>query len=399
MSTFMVRQRQLADGSESAEGGAPMYHRRRVSILVLSTVALVAIFLVFPLSANAARPKCFGKRATIVGTAKADVLKGTSRPDIIVGLAGNDVIKGLGGNDRICGGTDNDTLLGGGGDDVLEGQEGNDRLASGAGSFDFLLGGPGGDALNGGSGIDDLASYFAAPGPMTVDLTAGTATGDGSDTLAGIEDVNGSKFDDVLTGDAGPNFLYGQPGNDRLSGGDGSFDGLYGGAGDDTLDGGLGEDFASFFYSSAGVTVNLTTGTATGEGTDTLANIEDLEGSRQDDSLTGNAGPNLFWPLLGNDTIDGTTGTDTVSYEFSNSGVTASLTTGTATGEGTDTLTGIENLNGSRSTDNLTGDAGPNVLHGLAGDDTLVGGEGTDTLDGGNGTDTCDGESEVNCEA
>jgi Ca2+-binding RTX toxin-like protein len=72
------------------------------------------------------------------------------------------------------------------------------------------------------------------------------------------------------------------------------------------------EDFASFFFSSAGVTVSLTTGTATGEGTDTLAGIEDLEGSRQNDSLMGDAGPNVFWAAVGNDTIDGSTGTDTV---------------------------------------------------------------------------------------
>jgi len=387
---------------------ARMDYARRISIVAAFTVALVVVFLVPPQAANAARPRCFGKRATIVGTARADVLKGTSRPDVIVGLEGNDLIKGLGGDDRICGGKGNDTLVGRGGDDLLAGEEGSDKLTGGGGAFDFLVGGPGGDRLNGGAGIADMASYFPAPGPVKANLAAGTATGDGSDTLTGVEDVDGSRFDDVITGNAASNFLFGEAGNDTLSGGDGDFDGLIGGDGDDSLDGGAGEDFASFLFSSAGVTVNLTTGTATGEGTDTLANIEDVEGSRHDDSLTGNAGPNVFWPALGNDTVDGSTGTDTVSYEFAQTSVTANLTTGTATGEGTDMLIGIENLNGSRLNDNLTGDAGPNVLHGLAGDDTLsggdgddtiIGGEGADTLDGGNGTDTCDGESEVNCEA
>jgi Ca2+-binding RTX toxin-like protein len=240
-----------------------------------------------------------------------------------------------------------------------------------------------------------------------VDLAAGNATGDGSDTLAGVEDIDGSRFDDVITGSAGSNWLFGETGNDTLSGGDGDNDGLWGGDGNDTLDGGLGQDFASFSFSAAGVIVSLTTGTATGEGTDTLANIEDLEGSRHDDSLTGDAGPNVLFSTPGNDSFDGSTGTDTLSYAFSQSAVTASLTTGTATGEGTDTITGIENLNGSPFTDNLTGDALPNVLHGLGGndtvsgsdgDDTLTGDEGMDTLDGGTGTDTCDGESEVNCE-
>lgn len=384
-----------------------MDYARRISIVAAFTVALVVVFLVLPQAANAARPRCFGKRATIVGTARAEVLKGTSRPDVIVGLAGNDLIKGLGGDDRICGGEGNDTIVGRGGDDLLAGDQGKDKVAGGAGAFDFLVGGPGGDTLSGGAGIGDMGGYLGAPGPVMVDLAAGTGTGDGSDTLTGVEDVDGSRFDDVISGNTASNFLFGEAGNDTLSAGDGDFDGLIGGDGDDTLDGGAGEDFASFF-SSAGVTVNLTTGEASGEGTDTLANIEDVEGSRHDDSLTGNAGPNVFWPALGNDTIDGSTGTDTVSYEFARTSVTANLTTGTATGEGTDMLIGIENLNGSRLNDNLTGDAGPNVLHGLAGDDalsggdgddTLIGGEGADTLDGGNGSDTCDGEGEMHCEA
>jgi Ca2+-binding RTX toxin-like protein len=367
-----------------------MNRTRRVSIVVASTIAVVAVFLATPQVATAASPRCFGKRATIVGTAKADVLKGTPRPDVIAGLAGSDVIKGLAGDDRMCGGKGNDTLIGRGGDDLLAGDQGNDKLAAGGGGFDYLVGGPGGDSLNGGAGIGDMASFFGAPGSMTVDLVAGSASGDGSDTLTGVEDVDGSRFDDVMTGNAASNFLYGEAGNDTLSGGDGDFDGLFGLDGDDVLDGGTGVDFASFVYSSAGVTVSLSTGTATGEGTDTLANIEDLEGSRQDDSLTGDAGSNLFWAAPGNDAIDGSSGTDTVSYEFSQSAVTANLTTGTATGDGTDTFTGIENLTGGRLNDTLTGDAGPNVL---------VGGPGTDTLDGADGTDTCDGENEVNCEA
>src|SRR6266540_557779 len=337
-----------------------MYHTRRVSIVVASTVALLAVFLVLPQVANAGRPRCFGKRATIVGTARADVLKGTSRPDVIAGLAGNDVIKGLGGNDRICGGKGNDTLLGAGGEDLLLGDEGSDKL-SGAGGFrDILVGGPGDDTLNGGAGIGDLASFFAAAGPMTVNLTAGTATGDGSDTLTGVEDIQGSGFDDVLTGNAGANGLFGDAGNDTLSGGDGD-DGLWGRGDDDALDGGSGEDFVAFNFSQFGVTANLTTGTATGEGSDTLANIENIQGTKHDDTLTGDAGPNVFLPLVGNDGIDGSGGTDTVSYEVSPSAVTANLSTGTATGEGTDTLTAIENLNGSPLNDNLTGDAGPNV--------------------------------------
>jgi len=386
--------------------GFQVRHRRSTLSLVASTVVLVAVLVAAPVGAHAAAPRCFGKRATIVGTARADVLRGTSRADVIVGLAGKDVIKGLGGDDRICGGSGNDTLAGGGGDDRIAGDEGSDKLSGEAGSFDTLVGGPGSDELNGGAGIGDLASYFLAPGPMTVDLLAGTATGDGSDMLTGIEDVVGSRFDDVITGSAAPNLFFGDAGNDTLSGGDGE-DGLLGIEGDDALDGGSGEDFVSFYFSSAGVTANLTTGTATGEGTDTLANIENIEGSQHDDVLTGTAGTNWFWSHAGNDSIDGSGGEDWVSFLFSTAAVTASLTSGSATGNGTDTLVGIENLFGSRYDDALTGDAGPNKLSGGAGndtlsgsdgDDTLTGGDGTDSLDGGNGSDSCDGETEVNCE-
>jgi Ca2+-binding RTX toxin-like protein len=377
-----------------------------VGLLVAGAVALVAVFLVLPQAANAAAARrCDGKEATIVGTARADLLKGTARRDVIVGLGGNDTIKGLGGNDRICGGKGNDTLLGGRDTDLLRGDEGNDKLSGGSGQDYFLAGGPGADALNGGGG-GDLAWYSEAPGPVTVDLAAGTAVGDGSDTLANIEHIEGSDHDDTLIGNAASNALFAGEGNDTVSGDDGN-DLLFGREGDDALDGGSGEDLI-WFDSQFGVTANLTTGTATGEGSDTVANIEDIVGSHHDDTLTGDTGPNVFWPRRGNDAIDGSGGEDWVSFEFSSAPITADLSAGSATGEGTDTLAGIENLFGSVFDDALTGDAGPtklagwngnDTLSGGDGDDTLIGDEGTDTLDGGNATDTCDGESEVNCEA
>jgi Ca2+-binding RTX toxin-like protein len=266
----------------------------------------------------AAAPRvCEGMKATKVGTARADLLTGTGRRDVIVGLGGNDTIKGLGGDDRICGGKGNDTLLGGKGDDRLRGEEGNDKLSGGGGS-EQLAGGPGDDALDGGGGRD-FAWYLEAPGPVTVDLAAGTAGGEGSDTLANIEDIQGSNHDDTLTGNAGSNGLYAGPGNDAI-------------------DGRGGEDWVNF--TSGPVAALLSSGSATGEGTDTLTGIENLAGSRFDDALIGDAGPNKF-----------------------------------------------------------TGGNGNDALSGGDGDDTLTGDLGTDSLDGGNGTDSCDGETEVNCEA
>jgi hypothetical protein len=60
--------------------------------------------------------------------------------------------------------------------------------------------------------------------------------------------------------------LSGDAGNDALSGG-GAGDALLGGAGSYTFNGGAGFDLASYFFASASVQVDLSTGTATGEGT------------------------------------------------------------------------------------------------------------------------------------
>ncbi len=103
--------------------------------------------------ASAAKPRCQGKVATIVGTRKADKLVGTAKRDVIVAKGGADRIYGRGGNDLICAGTGNDLVVGGPGADVLWGQLGNDRLHGGPGP-DFIAGQVGNDTLNGGLGVD-----------------------------------------------------------------------------------------------------------------------------------------------------------------------------------------------------------------------------------------------------
>ena len=292
--------------------------RRAILFVVLATCAA---FTLSPM-ASAAAPKCLGKKATIVGTAKSDHIKGTARPDVIVGLGGGDTIEGLGGNDTICGGNGNDRLVGGAGDDALMGDAGNDTLSGGKG-YDFLSGLAGNDTLDGGAGTNDLASFYFSRAAVTVDLTAGTATGEGTDTLMGIESLEGSGFDDTLTGNEGPNWFYPGLGNDTVTGGGSAYDGV------------------SFYWSSAAITVDLTAGTASGDGTDTLTGIEEVYGSQQGDTISGDAVANALFGGPGND----------------------------------------------------------NIL-GADGDDYLDGGNGTDTLDGGNGTDTCkNGESNTDCEA
>ena len=78
------------------------------------------------------------------------------------------------------------------------------------------------------------------------------------------------------------NFLYGGDGNDTLAGGNG-WNVFSGDEGDDFLWGGWATDTALFSSSAAGVTVNLATGTATGQGNDTLFSIQSMS---QDHILT-----------------------------------------------------------------------------------------------------------------
>jgi uncharacterized delta-60 repeat protein len=100
-------------------------------------------------------PRCARKKATIVGTNRADRLKGTRRNDVIIALGGNDKIDGGRGNDLICAGNGNDSLKGGAGKDRLYGQSGKDTESGGDGN-DKLDGGPGNDKLSGGAGKDGI---------------------------------------------------------------------------------------------------------------------------------------------------------------------------------------------------------------------------------------------------
>lgn len=105
--------------------------------------------------------------------------------------------------------------------------------------------------------------------------------------------------------------------------------------------------------------------------------------------------------FTGNDVIDGGPGEDLLSYDWPGSpAIVIDVAKGVATGQGSDTLSGIEDASGSPGDDAIAGDAGPNELRGYGGDDTLDGRQGFDSLRGGNGIDTClNGEVEHSCEA
>ncbi len=346
----------------------------------------------------------------LTGGSGADTLTGDALANVLSGEAGADILAGAAGADTLLGGADNDHLSGG---------EGNDRLDGGAGD-DTLRGGAGADTLIGGEGYD-TADYANASSALVIDLatpslSTGVATGD---TFSGIEQVNGTAFGDSLFGASGAEVLMGLDGNDRVSGRAGN-DTVSGGLGDDTLAGGLGDDLiqggagidTALFETTAAVTVDLriTEAQTTGEGTDTLAGIENISSGNGSDRLTGNTIANLLSGGLGNDTLEGGSGDDTLDGGHGNDSlvggsgidtarflsgnpitVNLSLTTAQGTWEGTDTLSGIENLLSGAGNDLLTGDGGANLLASGLGNDTLRGGDGADTLRGGGGDDQLDG--------
>lgn len=135
-----------------------------------------------------------------------------------------------------------------------------------------------------------------------------------------------------------------------------------GGGGDDLLEGDAGADIVTFEDAPVPVTVDLTLGTATGWGADSLSGIEAIVGSSFDDALTGDAQDNAFAAGTGDDAIDGRGGTDQAAYFDAAGSVVADLRAGVTTGWGTDTLLGVEDLTGSGSADTLTGDDGPNAI-------------------------------------
>jgi Ca2+-binding RTX toxin-like protein len=369
---------------------------------------------------------------------------GPTGNDTILGLGGNDLIEVGSGGHHLDGGSGIDTLslwgnrtditsdgvtvslaMQGGTQDTeqglmylagfenLSGSQYDDVLI-GDGGANLLAGDEGGDSLNGGAGNDILygdgrviidTHDTGTSGPIA---TYGDVAADFP--LAGFVDGDdilfGGAGDDAMWGGGGHDYLRGDADNDSLHGGDGD-DYLRGGSGDDLVDGGAGWDRAAFVDSTAGVHVDLNIqGVAqnTLQGLDVLVGIEHASGTAFDDVLIGNGGDNWLWGENGNDNFsagagndlveagpgnsvaDGGAGTDSFSLWANGAalaGVTVSLAlmgAPQATGIGSMTLTGFENLSGSNGNDVLTGNGAANVLAGDQGGDTLSGGDGDDLL-------------------
>lgn len=423
-----------------------------------ASLAIVPLGLA-PAPASGAGETCDGKAATIV------VQPSTTRPiPLTVGTPGDDVIVGTDRRDRIDGGSGNDTICGLDSDDHLVGGAGDDRLFGGLDEYypdddywgDVVEPGPGDDYVDLGADggwkditfVDsvyaDQVSYANATGPVTVDLTTLTATGEGTDTFAPtplgkFTGIVGSPFDDVLTGGPAADQVHGGGGDDVITGAGG--DDLLSGdlswdpdrrnmdtyaSGDDRVSGGVGDDVVE-----GGLGIDVLLGD---EGDDYVAVLRDassteLDGGAGDDTLRtgpgtfarGRRGDDELRVSTGNGkriadprTLSGGTGRDRVTFESYVGGrITYDLEISvpkhriTMGGGRLAALRGTEEfvVDGNRGRGLVTfrGGRGPELFRvrwasgfptrafGGGGADELIGSNRGDLLDGGPGRDRLDG--------
>ena len=384
--------------------------------------------LMAPSLANGVRLYISELDIALLSDAGLPVRAATNSADVLYGFESSvDGFDYVGGDDSI-------NLLGGA--DVYYGLSGDDAVDGGSGD-DTLHGGAGADSLVGGAD-NDTASYAGSPSGVTVSLLSGMGGGGhaAGDVLSGIENLIGSSFGDVLTGDnldnrfdggsgedtihggegndvalglngadriygdGGADFLQGNAGNDRLEGGEGN-DTLFGGNDDDYLRGDAGDDLLV-----GGAGDDLVTGQAGADDLRGYDGADELHGGDDHDVANGGDGNDSVYGNAGNDTLHGASGDDSLN----GNGGDDELTGGPghdrmlgghqndylSAGGGDDELfgqLGNDTLLGSTGSDTLYGNGDDDYLHGGNDNDTLYGGYQNDVLEGGNGDDFLHGNN------
>ncbi len=155
-------------------------------------------------------------------------------------------------------------------------------------------------------------------------LVGNDSTNDQIRGFAGIDTIYGLAGADAIYGGDGNDFIFGGRGDDTMYGGIGN-DNMVGGAGADEFNGGAGTDVANYNDAKLGIVVALD-GSVGSQGDavdDAFIGVENVSGSRFDDTIIGNVENNSLFGGKGNDVLRGLDGND-----------------GLRGGEGGDTMTG-----------------------------------------------------------
>jgi len=252
----------------------------------------------------------------ILGTSAADTLTGTVGNDKLIGFAGDDLLQGGDGADTYFVSSDNDTIIDTVGTNVIYAdladvdlvnveKSGTDVIITmNDGTADFTMTYQ--DYYSGPAAvlslvIDGAPTYYN----MAIDpsIAVGTSSLLVSDTAS--QTITGSSVDDILVGQT----------DDILIGGTG-YDFFIVNTGVASIDGSdVGtNDEVSFAPQSAGIVVDLFNGAGIhSDGSAfSISNIQNVTGSKFDDTIAGDGNNNYLWGYSGDDAIDGGVGADTI---------------------------------------------------------------------------------------
>ncbi|SLN19496.1 Hint domain-containing protein [Pseudooctadecabacter jejudonensis] len=354
----------------------------------------------------------FTEIETVTMTGNDDTYDGsatTSGMGVVAG-AGDDSLLGGSGGDTLQGDAGDDTIAGAGGDDQISAGTGNDTIqVSDTDGTDTIFGGEDAD----GSDIDILDLDEAGSGQgVTVTFDGdeqGTYAFDGSPaggTFDEIEQIDGTGEDDTLNAGADTSgvTLIGNDGDDVITGGQGD-DSLSGGAdadtfvvqdnfGDDTIVGGqTGNNYDTLDLSGLSNPVTVTfSGPGAGTVIDTVTGDTIVFSEIEQLILTEQS------DVVDATNDDGYTYIQTLggddSYVGSDGDDVVDEEIGTPDGQGNDTFfggAGNDEIWAGTEDDTVFGGTGSDTLNGQDGNDSVFGGQGGDTLTGEDGDDLLSG--------
>lgn len=255
------------------------------------------------------------------------------------------------------------------------------------------------DSFTGGSGRDTIDWSAVNETGARFDMSSGTARdSDGNtETMTGFENLIGTENNDVIIENNASNIIDARGGDDIVR--------VNTVIGNDSFTGGFGNDTIDWSASAqSGGIYDFVIGTATdGSDVETMFGFENFFGTNQSDTIIEGSGINAInagagndivraTSLIGQDTIAGGTGIDTIDWSGSaqvNGRFDLSANQASA-GAMSEAMVGFENLVGTNQSDTITESTTVNIIDAGGGDDllrvtSLIDG---DSFTGGFGIDT-----------